>query len=725
MMLIIILRPRIFVNVIFSPKKNFYKTENPHKHLAEIRLLCYNGTNQNPLLQRKDFLMNEIIFYVSPSGCDKNEGSRALPFKTIARAQEAARQSNTPVTVEVLAGTYRETLVFDSRDSGDTYRTSENAVITGGLTVPCADTSVPSADILGRLTAEAAERVRRIDLKAYGVLPEAYDTLFPIGSYSTTGKYDGYRDGINVEVFEDDRRMTLARYPDTGYIKLDRILDVGDVAEFPEQNYFRDWHGRRNHRGGTYIIDKQTNERLKNWKTPETAWMFGYFYHDWADSSTPVAEINTVNRYVKPVFVSHFAAKAGALYYFYNVLEELDAPGEFYLDRENGLLYVYPSSDEAVFDISLSTVPLIRLNGADNLTLSGFTMTCTRESAVVGSGNGNRIDGLLIKNVANHGVVLSGKDNLVENCEITHTGRGGIYLNGGDRATLTPGSNRAVNNYIHDFSEVFQTYQCGVNLSGVGNLCAHNEICGSPHMAIGYNGNEHRIEYNYIHDVVLHSSDAGAIYSGFDWAGHGTVIRYNLLKTIGGEGFYPDGIYWDDGLSGQTAYGNILIDVKKNGFLVGGGRDNIVRDNIILGESHLPIQYDDRNRDGFVNGGWAHQACDTPDAPHWKNLEKVPYTSELWAAKYPTLARVIKDFDKFNDPDFPINPANSVVENNVIINKDARFGRMAQSVYDYNDIGENYTYHSCEEANFDPETLKFVTPREGFPEIPVDEIGRK
>ncbi len=669
--------------------------------------------------------MSEKILYVSASGSDENAGSRAFPFKTITRARDAARLIDAPVTIEVLAGTYKESLVFDSGDSGDIYLTRENAVITGGLTIPYAETAEPSDEIKARLTPEAAANVRAIDLKAYGVALETYDTLFPIGTYSTTSKYDGYRDGINIEIFENDHRMTLARYPDEGYLKLDRILDVGDVAEFPEQNYFRDWHERRNHRGGTYIIDKKTNERLKGWKTPETAWMFGYFYHDWADSSTPVASINTTNRLVMPKFVSHFAAKAGALYYFYNVLEELDAPGEFYLDRAAGMLYVYPSTKDASFDISLDTTPLIRMNGADNMTVSGFTLTCTRETAVIGSGNGNRVENLLIKNVANHGVTLTGSRNVVENCEITHTGRGGIYLTGGDRTTLTHGENIAVNNYIHDFSEVYQTYQAGVSLSGCGNTCAHNEISGSPHMAITYGGNEHLIEYNNIHDVVLHSSDAGAIYSGFDWAGHGTVIRYNLLKTIGGGDFFPDGIYWDDGLSGQSAYGNILIDVKKYAFLVGGGRDNVVRDNLIIGESRQPILYDDRNRDGFVNGGWAHQACDTPDAPHWRNLARVPYKSELWAKKYPTLARVIKDFDKFNDPDFPINPANSVVENNVIINKDARFGWMAQSVYDYNDIGENYTYHNFEEANLDPDTLKFVAPRDGFPEIPVDEIGRK
>ncbi|MBO4932516.1 MAG: DUF1565 domain-containing protein, partial [Clostridia bacterium] len=64
--------------------------------------------------------MNEIIFYVSPAGNDENAGTHEAPFKTIARAQDEARRTDTPVSVEVLAGTYKESLVFDSRDSGDT-----------------------------------------------------------------------------------------------------------------------------------------------------------------------------------------------------------------------------------------------------------------------------------------------------------------------------------------------------------------------------------------------------------------------------------------------------------------------------------------------------------------------------------------------------------------------------------------------------------------------------
>ncbi len=643
-------------------------------------------------------------------------------FSTIAEAQAAARQNGG--TVLVKAGIFRENIVLDSRDSGCTYLAEPGAVLTGGISVNIEDTVAPSDDIRSRLAPEAAEKVRVIDLPSFGLTKYDWGNVYPIGSYHTASRYDDGECGINLEVFENDRRLTLARYPNEGYLKLDGVLDMGEVNEFPPQNYWKCNYDLRNPRGGTYIIDKATNERIKNWKTPETAWAFGYFFWDWADSSTPI-RVNPVNRAIMPKYVSGYGCRAGALYYLYNILEELDSPGEYYLDRETGLLYVYPTSDEGIFEVSISREPLITINDAENVTIDGFTLTSTRSGGAAVNGNRNTLKNLLIKNVAENGITVSGIGNTVENCEITRTGRGGILLTGGDRKTLTPGENLAVNNHIHHFSEVYQTYQPGIGLYGVGNRAAHNEISHSPHMAVGYGGNEHLIEYNSIHDVVTHSSDAGAVYSGYDWCGHGTVIRYNLLRNIGGEGFTPDGIYWDDGLSGQTAYGNILIDVRKYAFLVGGGRDCVVRDNIIIGESIQPILYDDRNRDGFVNGGWAHQACDTPDAPHWVKLRSVPVNEEPWITRYPQLSRLIHDFDQFNDPDFPINPAGSVVENNIIINKDARFGWMAQSVYDYNNIGANFTYHSFEEADLDPLTLTFRHSRTGFPEIDVTRIGRQ
>lgn len=658
------------------------------------------------------------------SGSDAGSGEITSPFRTPEKAQEAARE-HTGSQVVFLDGTYRSALTFDERDNNTAYTAKSGVLLTGGITIPAEDSETPADEILTRLHTDIAPHIRAIDLSVYGIIREELGEVYPIGSYHTAGRYDDAETGVNLEVFSGGKRMTLARYPNTGYLKIDAVLDNGEVNEYPPQNYWRGNYGIRNPRGGTYIIDKDTNERAQSWKNPETAWVFGYFYWDWADSSSPVT-INTKNRAISPKYVSGYGCKPGALYYFYNILEELDAPGEYYLDRENRILYVYPYNEDDEIEISLASKPLIDAQNVENLTLDGFTLTSTRSTAVVLTGSGNILRNLTIRNVADHGITVTGSDNLVENCDISHTGRGGICLTGGDRTTLTSANNRAVNNFIHDISEIYQTYQPGIQLNGVGNTAAHNEICGSPHMAIGYSGNDHTIEYNYIHDVVLHSSDAGAIYAGYDWCAHGTVIRYNILKNIGANGFTPDGIYWDDGHSGQTAYGNILINVKKNAFLAGGGRDNIIRDNVIFGDTHTPIQYDDRNRDGFVNGGWAAQATNTPDAPHWVKLRAIPYTNEYWKARFPQLANLKTDLDSDpDDPDFPINPAGSEIVNNVIISESGKIGIIADSVYRYSKVEGNRIFTTLDEAGLNPDTLQFDVQPDGFPVIPVNEIGRK
>ena len=667
--------------------------------------------------------MAEKIFYVSSNGNDNGNGSLEAPFQTLGRAQEAAREYGA-CTVKVQKGVYLENMTFDARDNGMTWL-GEDVVISGGIKVPMAETMDVPQEIRELLNPEAADKIRAIDLSSYGYTREDWGEVYPIGAFHTADKYDNAKLGVNIEVFSGEKRMILARYPNEGYLQMDDVLDQGEPSEYPSQNRWVGWQEKRNPKGGTYIIDVKTNERVKSWKHPETAWMFGYFFQDWADASTPVANFNTDNRAVSPEYVSVYGCKKGGEYFFYNVLEELDAPGEYYLDRETGMLYVYPYQAEGDIGVSVSTKPLITAEGVENLTVEGFHLTFTRNTAAVVQGDHCVLKNLLIDNVAEYGIKIAGSFNTVDGCEITRTGKGGIWLEGGDRITLTQGGNKAVNNYIHHFSELYKTYQPGIKLEGVGNSCAHNEISFSPFAAIIYWGNEHLIEYNNIHDVVLYSCDAGAIYSGRNWTSHGTVIRYNILKDIGIGKLEPDGIYWDDALSGQTAYGNILINVKKYGFLVGGGRDNVIRDNVIIGESREPICYDNRAYDAWFGNGWFKWHVRYPQGDLWERLEEVPYREGIWAEKYPTLAAVTTDLALQESPEFPVNPANVIIENNIVINEQKRLGHIGEATYRYGTVGENRFYSSCEEAGFDLETLKFTRQPEGFPEIPVDEIGRK
>ena len=644
------------------------------------------------------------------------------------------------IIVHIPAGIYSAAdFRFTAADCADDcmieYIAEGPVMVHGGITIPSEDWEIPDSAMAERFSEDIRANIRMISLRNYGLTDADWGTLPAIGAYETSRKYDDASRHCGCEVYCGNRRMHIARYPNSGFSRLQAVIDVGDCHEFPEQNYFYEWDNRHNHRGGSYVIHPSDNERMKQWKDPSTAWMFGYFYHDWADASTPIQSIDTEHRIVNPRYVAYYGAKAGALYYFYNVPEELDIPGEWFLDRSTGCLYFYPYPGSCHLDFAFNDHSLISGHDVQNLTFRGLTLTCTVGDGIHITGHHIHLQDIHIFNIGGSGVVFEGSDCLIDDCDISHTGRGGIILQGGDRSTLTPAHNRACRNYIHDFSEVYLTYQPGIKLEGVGNHCDHNEICNSPHMAIGYSGNEHLIEYNDIHHVVLQSSDAGAIYSGYDWAAHGTIIRYNLLRHIGDGEFTPDGIYWDDGLSGQTAYCNLLIDVRKHSFLVGGGRENHVERNVIINSGSWPLHYDDRNRDGFLHDGWAKAAVNHPDAPHWKKLREIPYTTPIWADKYPLLAAVKTDFDTDpDDPDFPVNPSYSTVCNNIIIDSRAKdtgycIG-ISDSVFQYSTVQDNPVFSSPEEALWNPDTMSFAKESpvfhkiSGFSNIPVDQIGR-
>lgn len=684
-------------------------------------------------------MKNMHIWLQNAHEIDKNAGYDTDSCKTVYTVSEARElvrsllQEVGEITIHLPAGQYDPAdFVFTEEDTSETckvvWQGEEGTILHGGLTIPKADRCKPDEAMLSRFNEDIRDKVYMADLTKYGLSYEDWGEMQAIGAYATAGKYTDVPGGSRCEAFCGDHRMTIARYPNEGYLKLDAVADVGDCAEFPAQNYYRDWADRKDHRGGIYIIDRKTNAHISRWADPSTAWAFGYFMWDWADSSTPITVDNT-NRRFFPKYVSRYGARAGANYYFYNVPEELDTVYEWYLDRKTGKLYFYPDEEAETIDFYCHDKPLISCQNTCNMTFRNLTLRCTMGDGIQCRGENMVFQNILVKNIAGDAMHIDGKNNLVDTCEVTHTGKGGIYLTGGDRQTLTPGNNRVTNCYVHDFSEVYQTYQPGVHLFGVGNTCDHCEICNSPHAAILYGGNDHIIEYNYIHDIVLMSSDAGAIYAGQDWTAYGCVVRYNRLERIGQGEFHPDGIYWDDGHSGQTAYGNLVIGVGKYGFLIGGGRENTAEKNVIV-NCGVPIVYDDRYRDGLVNDGWARAAVNTPEGSAWQRLKMVPYREEIWKGKYPRLANILTDFEKRDDPDFPANPAYSSVQNNIIIDAKGRLGLIADSVHTYGTVENNQVYTTAEEAGLDTETWQFA---EGSPvfnaipdfvNLPVDQMGR-
>ncbi len=687
--------------------------------------------------------------YVAPDGSDENDGSIDHPLATIEKAQELVRTMDKTqkngITVAVKAGEYRvESLRFSSEDSGTadcpvtwaSYGDGE-AILNGGATIP-SDAFLPVSDeaTLGRLSAEARDRIVCADLFALGVTAEQYGKLYAIGSYNTAGKYTGDWTGpLACELFFNDTRCTTARYPNGDeWLYTGKVIRTGTGLETNgDATKNKDWDKLVDPQPDIYETDAALASRIESWQTLDNVWMFGYWKYDWADASTPIESFDSATRQLTPKFVSLYGTKSGAPYYFYNVLEELDAPGEWYLDREKGKLYLYPPEDlvSARIDLSLSTEPVLTAENADHLTFDGFTVKGTRGDGIVMSGSGNTVKNCLIKNVAGDALKMTGYDNLASENEITRTGRGGISLSGGERETLTAGNNRADNNLIHDWSEIYLTYQPAVSLSGVGNVCSHNEIYNSPHEAITYSGNDHVIEYNLIHDVCLLSDDAGAIYTGRRWDWYGNVIRYNAVFNVGADGHEPTGIYMDDALSGQTIYGNLVVNAPDVGISLCGGRDFDVRNNIVIITSQEPFTYDQRARDGVLSGSFSHSRA---DGDMLNNLLESPWQTELWKKAYPDLAAVSVDFGDTESPQFAANPANSKVTGNLTVCFSGDLGNISEAAEKYSDLSGNACYRlkDMKKLFVDYENGDYTLRADApvfdiipeFEPLPLSEIGR-
>ena len=347
-------------------------------------------------------------------------------------------------------------------------------------------------------------------------------------------------------------------------------------------------------RPGTF---EYSGDRPERWNVESGVWLLGYWCYDWYEEAIKVQAVDRDKRQITLARPAVYGVKQGnpapRRYRALNVLEELDQPGEYYLDRAAGRLYLWPPSKMAEARIVLSTLnaPLVSLQDASYVTLRGFIVEAgLADGLVVTGGRGNRIEACEVRNTRQVGIRVSGgTGHRVEGCDIHDTGTGGLVLEGGDRKTLAPAGHEAVNNHIWRFSQHQLSYASGITLGGVGNRAAHNLLHDAPHMAVGIGGNDHVFEYNVVHDVCNASDDAGALYKGRNPSCRGNVIRYNLWRDIGSPmGHGTAAVYFDDGDGGDTVFGNIFLRCGYPGqgsfgtVFNHGGHDNTAENNIFV-----------------------------------------------------------------------------------------------------------------------------------------------
>jgi len=481
------------------------------------------------------------------------------------------------------------------------------------------------------------------DSKNIVVAPIDEDAVGDLGELQSGGLGDCYNS--KAEVFVNGEPMILARYPN--------IREDGAWQWEPIVNVTSD---------DTFVFQGDRPIVYNYSAAAPDLWLHGYWFFDWADNYVRVAEVDEASQsFIIDTNTSDlmYGLAIGGRYYAVNLLQELDSPGEYFIDRERYLLYLYPpigiSLDENT-EIIVSTIDtLVSAHDVSTVSLEGIDFSISRGSTLVMTNvsdfviRGGRISnvggeyGIEIKNSTESNLRIIGVE--VSNCACR-----GIGVSGGDRKSLKPSGISILRNNIHDFGRWKRTYMQGILFAGCGHIVSGNVVHNAPHAGIMGHGNDCVFSYNYLHNLCYGSNDCGAFYVGRSWAERGNVIENNLFEKIRTlenttNGYNRvQGIYLDDQESGWTITYNTFID-SDTGIQLGGGKDNVISSNMFM-RVDRPLHFDKRGL------SWNSASC-VSGGMYEKELNLYNYTQPPWSDHY-NLSSIFSNR--------PCAPTNNVVE---------------------------------------------------------------
>jgi hypothetical protein len=327
-------------------------------------------------------------YFAAPSGNDANPGTKGKPFATLRRAQEAVRQN--PGTVFLRGGTYYlpATLIFTAQDSG-TKETpvvfqayeDERPIISGGV------------------------KLEKLDWQPWrgGVfqakVPEDLQT---------------------EEIFVNGERQILARYPNFD----------------PSAKYF-----------DGFAADAISSNRVARWADPTGGYFHAMHPSLWGDFTWRITGKNADGGVTMEGGWQNNrgAAAHRTIRFVENIFEELDAPGEWYLNSKTHTLYYYPP---AGLDLAKATVEATRLRslvefrGSEDkpvrfVTFRGVTFRQAARTVMETKEPLVRTDWAIYRGGA---ILYQGaEDCALEDCFIDQVGGNAIFVNNYNRRVTVRG----------------------------------------------------------------------------------------------------------------------------------------------------------------------------------------------------------------------------------------------------------------------------------------------
>ena len=347
-----------------------------------------------------------LFIYVAPDGNDSNTGTKESPLATMTGARNkvrAAKAGGMPaggIIVYFRGGTFNfmETINLTAEDSGTEsspiiYKAypGETPIFTGGRYI--------QGDRFGPVTNAVMRERLAADVRDKVVCYNLFENGFNFNDLDNSKdfwKEDNLKEHIiekyhenhyfvpRMQVFMDDDAMYLARYPNkvagifpenpyNSYLSItEKISGMGvpGVGEGEEA-----WDGKS-------LIFRMNEPRIRNWRSHEDIIVFGMVGFYYENERNLIKKIDTDQMIIElQTMPTYGFSRDSSRVAFENVFEELDRPGEYYIDKNTGILYLYPVREMKDATIKISMLEenfMIKAKNTSFVTFSGIDRKSTR-----------------------------------------------------------------------------------------------------------------------------------------------------------------------------------------------------------------------------------------------------------------------------------------------------------------------------------------------------------
>lgn len=571
----------------------------------------------------------KTYIYVSTNGSDSNSGDKNSPLRTPEAARIKARAAAKYGAVDILfdEGVYNldKTLELGGKDSGAmgrpiTYKAAEGAevVFSGAKRLRKEDfETVTDPDILNLVPYNAVGKILEYDLSKIGITADD-------ARYASTSIRQKYKKNGFYNVSLNGRVQDVSQYPNgaTHYEYWTSVAQAGSgTTDFSDKS--------------RWGIFEYSGTRPKRWTNAKHAWIMVHTENDFANTNLALMDIDINNKLISvatEVMQSQpfTTNQKSHRWKVYNLIEEMDIPGEWYIDSDTNKFYYYPPSTFSVDDdleLSVLDGDIVRIDSGEYISFDGISFENSRRNAIYICNNSSdiSISNCKMSNIERVGVMSdyehagyqfdyalgtigysthqsgsllyqnASKNITVDSCRFYEIGNQAIFMYGTGTVNLTNCNNVISNNYMTNCNMRGTAMDYVIYLQGCGYTVKNNLIHNTNDGAVMPFTENTKILWNEFYNGMRQTADCAAIYQGYNEYHLGNEQAYNLIydmqpKDPNVADSMQQGIYIDIAF-GEISVHHNFIENTSYGILSNIGKRWNINNNVISETRYGPMSF--------------------------------------------------------------------------------------------------------------------------------------